>query len=238
MRYATFLASMMLALPVFQDSVAVSPKLISVAFENDRVRVLRVRLGPHDRIETHSHPGLVVIPLTAGSRRIFSPDGSHHDTTAIVGDVHWRDPSTHAVENLIDTPSENIEIEFKNASAPAVSKPQPETPSASPDSAEPVSVDREPHHHVVLENQYVRVVDVNIPPGQTTLFHVHRRDNLSVRISGGLTQAQVLGKDWNPPKQNERGSVNFSEGSRKPYTHRIKNLGPDTYHVIDVEILP
>lgn len=238
MRYTAVLASIMLAVLVFQDPVAVSPKLISVAFENDRVRVLRVRLGPHDRIETHSHPGLVVIPLTAGSRRIFSPDGSHRDSTAVVGDVHWRDPSTHAVENLIDTPSENIEIEFKNASAPAASVAQPETTLASPDSKEPVSVNREPNHHVVLENQYARVVDVNIPPGQTTLFHMHQRDNLSVRISGGLTQAQVQGKDWNPPKQNERGSVNFSEGSTKPYTHRIKNLGPETYHVIDIEILP
>jgi quercetin dioxygenase-like cupin family protein len=238
MRYAAFLASTVFALPLFQDPVVVRPHLISVAFENARIRVLRVRLGPHDRIETHSHPGLVVIPLTAGSRRILSLDGSHWDSFATVGDAQWRDSATHAEENLIDTPSENIEIEFKNVSAPAISVAQAEIASASPNSAEPVPVNREPYHHVVLENQYVRVVDVNIPPGQTTLFHTHESDNFSVRISGGLTQAQMQGKDWNPPKQNERGSVNFSGGSTKPYTHRIKNLGPDTYHVIDVEILP
>jgi quercetin dioxygenase-like cupin family protein len=209
MRFGSLVASIIFAFAIFQDPVAVSPKMISVAFENDRVRVLRVKLGPHDRIETHSHPGLVVVPLTAGSRRIYSPDGSHQDTIATPGDVHWRDPSTHAVENLIDTPSENIEIEFKNASAPAVPVSQPEMAAVPSDSAEPVPVNREPHHRVVFENQYVRVVDVNIPPGQTTLFHTHQRDNISVRISGGLTQTQTEGNDWNPPKQNERGSVNI-----------------------------
>jgi len=238
MRYLACLASALLAFSVLQDPVVVSPKMVSVVFENDRVRVLRVQLGPHERIESHSHPGLVVVPLTSGSRRIYSPDESHKDMSATIGDVHWRDPSTHSVENLLDTPSENIEIEFKNAAAPALPVTLPEKISAPRDSSAAVAIEKEAYHRVVLENQYVRIVDVRIPPGQTTLFHMHQRDNVSVRVSGGLTQGQIQGKDWNPSKQNERGSVNFSNGSKQPYTHRIKNLGTDIYHVIDVELLP
>src|ERR1051326_5092943 len=216
MRYLARLASALLAFSVLQDPVVVGPKMATVVFENDRVRVLRVQLGPHERIGSHSHPGLVVVPLTSGSRRIYSPDGSHKDSSATIGDVHWRDPSTHSVENLLDTPSENIEIEFKNATAPALPVALPEKISAPRDSSEDVPIKKEPYHLGALENQYVRIVDVGIPPGQTTLFHVHRRDNVSVRISGGLTQGQIQGKDWSPSKQNKRGSVNFSNGSKQP----------------------
>ena len=35
----------------------------------------------------------------------------------------------------------------------------------------PVSI--EPRHHKVFENEYVRVLDVHIVPGDTTLFHKH-----------------------------------------------------------------
>ena len=31
----------------------------------------------------------------------------------------------------------------------------------------------EPRHKIVLLNQYVRLIDVNIPPHDTTLYHRH-----------------------------------------------------------------
>ncbi len=213
-------------------------KSVSVVFENDRVRVLRVHINPHERLEMHSHPSLLVVSLTESSRRVYLPDGSHRDTNAVPGDVHWREPSTHSVENLNDTPSETIEIEFKKAYTIAVPVSLSGVPPNSSQSSAPVPVQQEPFHHVVYENQYVRVLDVYIPPGESTLFHTHEHDNLAVRVSGGLTQAQVQGKDWTQATQAESGSVVFSEGSGKPYTHRIKNLGTTTYHVVDIELLP
>lgn len=237
MRYASFSAFAVLALLGFQDPVNVNPKMVSVAYENDHVRVLRVHSGPHERLETHSHPALVVVSLTAGSRRVYAPDGSYHDTNVQAGDVRWREPSIHAVENLADEPFENIEIEFKKAAEPAVAIAPSEDPSSPAESSSPVPLTQEPHHHVMFENQYVRVLDVNISPGESTLFHTHGHDNLSVRISGGFTQSQVQGKDWRQASQVERGTVVFSEGSTKPYTHRIRNLGTGVYRVIDIELL-
>jgi|SRR5580704_1423613 quercetin dioxygenase-like cupin family protein len=238
MRSATILAFAVIALVGFQDPVSVDPKIASVVFENDRVRVLRVHTGPHERFETHSHPAVLVVSLTDSSRRAYLPDGTHRDSNVALGDVHWREPSTHAVENLLDTPYENIEIEFKNAKEPAVAVRTVPTPAVSSESSTAVPVEQEPLHHTVLQNQYARVLDVTIPPGQSTLFHTHEHDNLSIRVSDGLVQTQVQGKDWLPPSRLERGSIVFSNGSNQHYTHRVKNAGTSPYHVIDVELLP
>jgi len=40
----------------------------------------------------------------------------------------------------------------------------------------PVPLSGEPRHHLKFENQYVRVFDVLVPPGDATLFHTHSND--------------------------------------------------------------
>ena len=219
-----------------QDAASVNPKIVSVEYENDNIRVLRVKFGARDRLEMHSHPSLIVVALTPNSRRIFLPDGTQNDAQAKSGDVSWREPGTHAVENLGDA-FENIEIEFKKISAPAVTAPPSEAAVKQPVAGETIPVEQEPHHHVLFRNQYVCVLDVQIPPGESLLFHKHSYDNLSVRISGGLIQNQMEGSEWPAATEVKPGAVVFAEASKKPYTHRVKNLGKSVYHVIDVELL-
>jgi quercetin dioxygenase-like cupin family protein len=220
-----------------QDAVAVNPKIATVEYENDRIRVLRVRYGPGDRLEMHSHPGLVAVALTPNSRRVFLPDGTQRDLKAESGDVAWREPVTHAVQNLGDA-FENIEIEFKKASAPAVLVSPSHTPTDQASSGTNIPVEQEPHHHVLFENQYVQVLDVQIRPGEMLLFHTHSHDNVSVRITGALIQSQKPGSEWQAASQVKAGAVVFKAGAATPYTHRTKNLGTSTYHVVDVELLP
>jgi uncharacterized cupin superfamily protein len=78
---------------------------------------------------------------------------------------------------------------------------------------------------------------VRIPPGETTRFHTHAHDNISIRISGGQIQTQFQDKEWQPSTVKP-GAVVFSGGSKNPYTHCIENLGTSTYRVVDVELLP
>jgi len=60
-----------------------------------------------------------------------------------------------------------IEIEVKKASVRAVAvAPKPVDAAKL---KEPVPVEQEPHHHVVLQNQYVRVLDVLFPVGEPAL---------------------------------------------------------------------
>src|SRR5215831_14127870 len=51
----------------------------------------------------------------------------------------------------------------------------------------PVPVEQEPHHALVFSNSVISVLDVQLPPGYVSLFHVHAHDNISVRIATGPT---------------------------------------------------
>lgn len=101
---------------------------------------------------------------------------------------------------------------------------------------EPVPVEMEPHHHVVLWNQYVRVLDVLFPPGDPALFHTHSNDNVSVELSGDASKGQPMGGEWSAPNDVVPGRVAFHKAKGQPYTHRVGSAGTQAFHVIDVEI--
>jgi quercetin dioxygenase-like cupin family protein len=50
-----------------------------------------------------------------------------------------------------------------------------------------VQVREEPRHRPVLENKYIRLLDVWLPPGDTTLFHIHSTPSVFVILSGAVT---------------------------------------------------
>jgi len=105
--------------------------------------------------------------------------------------------------------------------------------TASPDAQAPVPVGEEPQHHVVFQNEYVRVIEAVFPPGYVTLFHTHSADNVAVTISGGKIRSELPGEQ---PTESEpvAGRVSFAKAS---YTHRITNIGATTVRFIDAEII-
>jgi quercetin dioxygenase-like cupin family protein len=97
----------------------------------------------------------------------------------------------------------------------------------------PVPVGSEPRHHLKFENQYVRVFDVRVPPGDTTLFHIHANDYLFVSIGDANLKAEVLG--------GKPGDLIVKDGecrySKAPITHRVTNVGKDPFRNITIEVL-
>jgi len=219
-----------------QDPVVVNPKIVKVEFENDRVRILRMRYGPRERLEMHSHPARAEVQITNGSVRVVTPDGKLSEEPGGSGEFFWLEPTTHAVENPGNTPLELIEVEMKKAAAPSVPVVASRQ-AANLALKEPVPVQQEPHHHPIFEDQYVLVLDVMLAPGESTLFHTHSHDNISVRLNEALVQAQRFGEGWQPVSQGAPGRVNYAEGAKASYTHRIKNVGTTTFHVIDIDLL-
>jgi hypothetical protein len=59
-----------------------------------------------------------------------------------------------------------------------------------------VPVHQEPRHHLVFDSPGTRILDVQIPPGDTTLFHTHSDPILYVTMSTSRTRSQNLGADW------------------------------------------
>ncbi len=96
-----------------QDPAVVNSKTIHVRFENDRVRVLEAMLPPGTKEQVHSHPANVIYVLEGGRFRNYAADGKVTDGTLKTGDVIYRDPLTHAAENIGDTPLHLILVELK-----------------------------------------------------------------------------------------------------------------------------
>jgi len=97
------------------DPVKVDGKDYKVEFENDQVRVLRVKFGPHQGAPMHEHQlNRVVVYLTDQSTRLTSPEGKVETTAHKAGEYSWGGPTKHKEENLLDTPFEGIVVEFKN----------------------------------------------------------------------------------------------------------------------------
>ena len=234
--FSLFVLVFAIPLPA-QDPAVVSPKIVKVEFENDRVRVLRVHYGPHESTAMHSHPAELVVRLTDGFTRASFPDGTSRETKGAAGAISWPEPTTHAVENLGNQTLENIEIEFKKAGAASAPVPAPQATPAPSDPDAVVSLVDEPHHHWKFQNQYVLVTEVTLAPGEATLFHTHLHDNIAIEFSNALTQRQLLGKQWQPAGELRVGQADYRQGDKQPYTHRVKNVGTTTFRVIDVELL-
>ena len=96
-----------------QDPVKTSPQYYKVLLENDQVRVLEYRLKPGEKEPTHSHPAGVVYVLGVATLKFSYPDGHAEERTAATGDTIWREPVTHAVENIGKTEAHVIVIDLK-----------------------------------------------------------------------------------------------------------------------------
>jgi beta-alanine degradation protein BauB len=101
-----------------------------VIFENDRARVLEYRDQPGDRTTVHRHPDSVMYTLSTFRRRISS-GGGQVEVELPAGQARWLGAQEHAGENIGDTPTHSIFVEFKEP-APAGSAVQDTLgPSAS-----------------------------------------------------------------------------------------------------------
>jgi quercetin dioxygenase-like cupin family protein len=219
-----------------QDPVSVDPADVKVAFENEQIRVLHARYAPHQKIAMHSHPSRVVVCITEMHVLTTLANGQTQELRCRPGDSRWSEPVAHSVENLEDAPFEVVEVELKNAAAVAVPVPRPGGVATA--LTEPVPVEQEPHHHIVLQNQYVRVLDVLFPVGETSLFHTHSNDNIGIPTSGDKSQSQPFGGEWSEAQDVKSGAAGFRKARGQAYTHRVRSAGKLPYHVIDVEIFP
>ncbi len=108
---------------------------------------------------------------------------------------------------------------------------------AAADDDRVVPAHEEPRHVPKLVNRWVRVIDVEIPEGERTMFHAHSLDYPYLMITSVTLKNQVYGQE---PKDTpiRRGLVGYYRASTQgTYTHRFINLGPGTFRAIGIELL-
>jgi quercetin dioxygenase-like cupin family protein len=96
-----------------QDAVQVAPHVYTVLLENERVRLLEVRLKPGDSSAMHSHPAYVIYGLEGGKVKFNAPSGETAEIELKAGDVMWREPEEHAVDNIGSTEAHALLFELK-----------------------------------------------------------------------------------------------------------------------------
>jgi len=93
-----------------QDAISADPRHYSVEFENDIVRVLRVRLGAGESTPSHMHSAYCAIELTDSSLK----EENSPTTESKAGQVFCGDATSHAPQNVGQALAESIVVEFKN----------------------------------------------------------------------------------------------------------------------------
>jgi quercetin dioxygenase-like cupin family protein len=97
-----------------QDAAVVDSAHYKVEFENDQVRVLRIKYGPNEKSVMHEHPAGLVVFLTDGKTLMTYPDGTSEEMTWPAGLTAPAEATKHQPTNLSDEGFELIQVEFKN----------------------------------------------------------------------------------------------------------------------------
>lgn len=124
--------------------------------------------------------------------------------------------------------------------------------SALPQDDKTVPVHQEPRHHVVFDSPGTRILDIQIPPGDTTLFHTHVDPILYVTLSTSQMRNQSFGGEWSGTAPTTPSSATSAPAFRvaptnpagrmmsttsyaeKPLTHRVNNIGSTLYRLIGI----
>jgi hypothetical protein len=96
-----------------------------------------------------------------------------------------------------------------------------------------VEITREAHHHLVLENELVRVFQVEVAAHEATLLHRHRHDYVWVTIGDADISNEVEGK---PPAEVKLkdGETRFTAGG---FAHVARNLAATPFRNVTIELL-
>ena len=91
----------------------------------------------------------------------------------------------------------------------------------------------EPHHHLKIENEYVRAYYVEVPPHEETQLHQHDHDYLFVTLG----DTDVMNAVLNKPEVHlvlKDGEVHFTRGG---FAHVARNLADTPFRNVTIELL-
>jgi hypothetical protein len=106
-----------------------------------------------------------------------------------------------------------------------------QTPNVDPSSIIPMN--KEPHHHLVLHNEYMNLYDVKVTVGDSIVLHRHDHDALAIAVGD---QDLNVGIPGNPDihQKTPDGQMRLQPSG---YMHSTHVNGPVPYHTVAVEFL-
>ena len=98
------------------------------------------------------------------------------------------------------------------------------------------AVRNEPRHHNIFENEYVRLLDVWLAPGDTTQFHIHASPSVFNMFTKTVTGSQLNMQQPLKGSMSVAGKV-WYDSLVTPRIHRVWNEDTSWFHVMDIELI-
>lgn len=96
-----------------------------------------------------------------------------------------------------------------------------------------ITMDEEPHHHLALKNDVVKVFEIDLASHDVFLMHGHDHDDVLIVVGDATTvsttpgQADIL-------QISKNGEVRFSRSGR---SHSVRNIGQTPYRAVSIDLL-
>jgi hypothetical protein len=95
------------------------------------------------------------------------------------------------------------------------------------------TMDHEPHHHLALHNDFVKVFNVEVAPGDSIILHSHDQDTVAIAIGDQLVTVGIPGK----PDVHQKNADAQVRLQRSGYIHSTHVDGDTPYHTVAVELM-
>jgi len=200
------------------DAVAAAPDHHKVILENDAVRVLEATVPLHSKEPPHTHPWPSVF---------FEQTSGRAEPWKTVN-IRWSAGGPSKGFDSSDRDRHNLLVEIKNVDC------QPAPAAELPDT-DAVKI-HDPNMTIALENAYVRVLSVKIPPGGREPWHTHTWP--AVVVYFGLPPSQRFTKDGKAKPGAELKELQVTYDPNGQPLHSIENLGKAVYQAYRVELKP
>jgi hypothetical protein len=96
-------------------------------------------------------------------------------------------------------------------------------------------VSREPHHKIIQENHYYRLLEGKIPMNDTTPAHIHAANSVVIFLSHSTFGLQTVGDKPAVTTVNP-GDLKYAAYGDKPVNHLVWNQTPPLFHFYVVEL--
>lgn len=201
------------------DPTVLDPDHYTTEFENDAVRILRIKYGAGEESVMHSHPESVAVFLTDIQAHMTMADGSTQEVSATAGEAVYGPGGAHQPRNIGESGWEVIEVELK----------QRDSAQGEPSGPDATVVDAR-HYTTEFENDSVRIVRIQYDAGEESIMHYHP-DSVAVFVTDHLVQMTM------PDGSTEEiaassGDAIFIPGGQ----HLPRNISDSAWELVLIEL--
>ncbi len=201
------------------DPTVLDPDHYTTEFENDAVRIVRIKYDAGEESVMHYHPDSVAVFVTDIEGQMTMPDGSTEQFADSAGKAVFNPAGEHLPKNTSDSAWEVLEIELK----------QRDAAEGESGGADAIEVDAD-HYTTEFENEAVRIVRIKYDAGEESVMHYHP-DSVAVFVTDHLVQ-MTMPDGSTDEISAAAGDAIFIPGGQ----HLPKNISDSAWEVVLVEL--